>query len=253
MARTPVVVGNWKMHGSLRDIGPLVTGVKRGCAEAEGVEVGVCPPFPYLADVRDLLEGSAIRLGAQSCHAEPKGAFTGEVSAAMLKDLGCDYVILGHSERRHGLGETDAVVNRKLKAALGAGLTPILCIGELLAEREAGQTLAVVERQLSGSLQGFPPDDVARMILAYEPVWAIGTGKTATPAQAQEVHAAVRKIVERLAGRAVAQAIRIQYGGSVKADNVDELMSQPDLDGALVGGASLDPDGFSRIVRFKRK
>jgi triosephosphate isomerase (TIM) len=253
MARLPVVVGNWKMHGSLRDIGPLVTGVKRGCAEAEGVDVGICPPFPYLADVRDLLEGSAIRLGAQNCHAETKGAFTGEVSAAMLKDLGCTYVILGHSERRHGLGETDAVVNRKLKAALAAGLTPILCIGELLAEREAGQTLAVVERQLSGSLQGFPPDDVARMILAYEPVWAIGTGKTATPAQAQEVHAAVRKIVEKLAGRAVAQAIRIQYGGSVKADNVDELMSQPDLDGALVGGASLDPDGFSRIVRFKRK
>jgi triosephosphate isomerase len=253
MARTPVIVGNWKMHGSLRDIVPLVNGVKRGCAEAEGVETGVCPPFPYLADVRDLLEGSAIRFGAQNCHAEPKGAFTGEVSAAMLKDLGCTYVILGHSERRHGLGETDAIVNRKLKAALAAALTPILCIGELLAEREAGQTLAVVDRQLKGSLQGFAPEEVARMIVAYEPVWAIGTGKTATPAQAQEVHAAARKILEGLAGRAVAQSIRIQYGGSVKADNVDELMSQPDLDGALVGGASLDPDGFSRIVRFKRK
>jgi triosephosphate isomerase len=253
MAPTPVVVGNWKMHGSLRDAVPLVNGVKRGCADAEGVEVGVCPPFPYLADVRDLLEGSDIRLGAQNCHAEPKGAFTGEVSASMLKDLGCAYVILGHSERRHGLGETDGAVNKKLKAALAAGLVPILCIGELLAERESGKTLSVVERQLQGSLQGFPPDDVARMILAYEPVWAIGTGKTATPAQAQEVHAAARKVVEKLVGRAVAQAIRIQYGGSVKADNVDELMSQPDLDGALVGGASLDPAAFSRIVCFKRK
>jgi triosephosphate isomerase len=252
MARTPVIVGNWKMHGSLRDIGTLVNGVKRGCAEVEDVEVGICPPFPYLADVRDLLENSPVRLGAQNCHGEAKGAFTGEVSAPMLKDIGCTYVILGHSERRHGLGETDAVVNRKIRAALAAGLVPILCIGELLAERESNQTLAVVERQLKGSLQGFPPEEVARLVIAYEPVWAIGTGKTASPAQAQEVHAAVRKILEGIAGRAVAQGLRIQYGGSVKPDNIDDLMSQPDLDGALVGGASLDAEGFNRIVHFKR-
>ena len=251
MARTPVVVGNWKMYGSLRETATLVNGIRRECGEAEGVEVGICPPFPYLADAHDLLENTSIRLGGQNCHAEPKGAFTGEVSAAMLRDVGCTYVILGHSERRHGLGETDAVVNKKIRAALAAGLTPIVCIGELLAEREAGQTLGVVERQIQGSLQGLPPDDVARLVIAYEPVWAIGTGKTATPAQAQEVHAAVRGLIEKVAGRPVAQGIRIQYGGSVKADNVDELMAQPDLDGALVGGASLDAASFNRIVRFK--
>jgi triosephosphate isomerase len=253
MARTPVIVGNWKMHGSLREITALVNGIRRGCDDLDGMEAGVCPPFPYLADVRDLLEGSPVRLGAQNCHAESKGAFTGEVSAPMLRDLDCSYVILGHSERRHGLNETDALINRKIKTALAAGLTPILCIGELLAEREAGQTLAVVERQLKGSLAGMAPDDVARLIIAYEPVWAIGTGKTATPAQAQEVHAAARRILEGLAGRPVAQGLRIQYGGSVKPDNVDELMSQPDLDGALVGGASLDAESFNRIVHFKRR
>jgi len=253
MPRIPVVVGNWKMHGSLREATALVSGIVRECAELDGVEAGVCPPFPYLADVHDLLENSPVRLGAQNCHWEAKGAFTGEVSAPMLKDLGCTYVILGHSERRHGLAETDAVVNKKIKAALAAGLTPIVCIGELLAEREAGQTLAVVERQLKGSLAGFASEEVARMIIAYEPVWAIGTGKTATPTQAQEVHAAARKILEGLAGRSVAQSVRIQYGGSVKADNIDELMSQPDLDGALVGGASLDAASFCRIIRFKRR
>jgi triosephosphate isomerase len=252
MARTPVVVGNWKMVGSLRDSAALVNGIKRACGEAQGVEVGVCPPFPYLADVHDLIENTAIRLGAQNCHWEKKGAYTGEVAAPMLRDIGCTLVILGHSERRHGMGETDAMVNKKIRAALAAGLTPIVCIGELLAEREAGQTLAVVERQIRGSLEGLPPDDVARLILAYEPVWAIGTGKTATPAQAQEVHAAVRGLVEKVAGRPVAQGIRIQYGGSVKPDNVDELMAQPDLDGALVGGASLDAESFNRIVLFKR-
>jgi triosephosphate isomerase len=253
MARIPVVVGNWKMNGSHREIATLVNGIVRGCAELEGVEAGVCPPFPYLADVRDQLDNSPIRLGAQNCHWETKGAYTGEVSPAMLRDVGCAYVILGHSERRHGLGETDAMINRKLRAAIAAGLTPILCIGELLAEREAGQTLAVVERQLRGSLDGLSPDDIGRLILAYEPVWAIGTGKNATPEQAQEIHLAVRRLVERLAGRPVAQALRIQYGGSVKPDNIDALMAQPDLDGALVGGASLDATGFCRIVHFKRR
>ncbi|MBI5368434.1 MAG: triose-phosphate isomerase [Planctomycetes bacterium] len=248
--RRPVIVGNWKMNTTLREATTLAAAVRRDLERVDDVEVGICPPFVYLLDVADQVRDTNIRLGAQDCHWEPKGAFTGEVSPAMLKDVGCEYVILGHSERRHLLGEKDDQINKKLRGALAVGLTPILCIGELLEERERGATDAVVRGQLEGSLAGFGADALERMILAYEPVWAIGTGKTATPGQAQEVHAGLRAWLRKRFG-AVADGLRIQYGGSVKPDNAADLMRLPDVDGALVGGASLDAKAFAGIVRFK--
>jgi triosephosphate isomerase len=194
------------------------------------------------------LRGSAIGVGAQNVYHEANGAFTGELSTAMLVDIGCRYVILGHSERRHILGETSAAVNRKLKAALQAGLIPIVCVGETLAEREAGQTTDIVQEQLSGSLAGLTAAEAGRVVIAYEPVWAIGTGKTATPAQAEEVHADLRRMLTNRYNAATAQEMRIQYGGSVKPDNAAELMAQPNIDGALVGGASLKADSFLGII-----
>lgn len=248
MARTPVVVGNWKMHGSLRDMGPLVTGVKRGCAEAEGIEVGVCPPFPYLADARDLLEGSAIRLGAQNCHAEAKGAFTGEVSAAMLSACGCRYVLVGHSERRALLREDDALVNRKLRRAVASGLVPILCVGETLAERRGGETERRIAAQLVAALDGVESRDVRPLIIAYEPVWAIGTGEAASPAAAEEVMGRIRETVGSAHGKEAREGVRLLYGGSVTPENIASFLEERDIDGALVGGASLRPDALARIV-----
>lgn len=211
-------------------------------------DVAVCPPSVYLPAVVAACKGSPVGVGGQNMYFEGNGAFTGELSAAMLLDVGCQYVILGHSERRQLLGETDAIVNKKVHAALKAGLTPIVCVGETLAEREAGQTNTVVQTQFDGSLAGLTPDQAAKIVIAYEPVWAIGTGKVATPEQAEEVHADLRRLLESRYNSATAAQVRIQYGGSVKPDNAAELMRQPNIDGALVGGASLKVDSFIGIV-----
>jgi len=221
--------------------------------ENPGVEVAVCPPNVYLHDVGAALRGSPIHLGAQNVYQAGEGAFTGEVSCAMLKDLGCRYVILGHSERRAIFGETDSGVNLKLHAVLKAGLTPIVCVGETLQQREAGETQSIVRGQCTYSLQGLAPEQMAKTVLAYEPVWAIGTGKTATPAQAEEVHADIRSLLAGTYNQSVADSVVIQYGGSVKADNAMELLGQPNIDGALVGGASLKAEAFLSIVQAAAK
>ncbi len=212
------------------------------------VEIAVAPPFTALSKVKEALMGSPIQLFAQNCHYEKQGAFTGEISAPMLAEVGCDGVILGHSERRQYFGESDEGVNKKIKAALEAGLHPIVCVGETLQEREANHTWEVVSGQLRGALAGLAPVQIGKLTLAYEPVWAIGTGKTATTGQAQEVHGQIRGFLREMAGPHTAEAVRIQYGGSVKPDNAAELLGQPDIDGALVGGASLKVDDFARIV-----
>jgi triosephosphate isomerase (TIM) len=243
-----LIAGNWKMNTDRASAVALAKGVASGAGKYSGVELLVCPPAVYLCAVSEVLAGSPVALGAQNMYHEANGAFTGEISAAMLKDVGCSYVILGHSERRHILGETDAAVNKKTLAALAAGLTPIVCVGELLAEREAGQTAAVNRRQFEGSLAGVSLDQIEKVVIAYEPVWAIGTGKVATPAQAEEVHADLRRLlIERYNERSAAK-VRILYGGSVKASNSAELLAQPNIDGALVGGASLKADEFLGIA-----
>jgi triosephosphate isomerase (TIM) len=249
MARKKFVCGNWKMFKTRAEAQELVRALAPLVADAgDRVQVAVAPPFTALAAAADALAGTRIELAAQNCHWEAQGAFTGEVSPRMLSDACVTHCIVGHSERRQLFGETDEGVRKKTVALLGAGLLPIVCVGETLAEREAGRTLEVVSRQVRGALQGVAAADVARLTLAYEPVWAIGTGKTATTAQAQEVHAALRTLLRELAGGA-ADEVRIQYGGSVKPDNAAELMAQPDVDGALVGGASLKAADFSQIVK----
>ena len=248
MARQKFVCGNWKLHRTVAEATALVRELADGLGGDTRVQVAVAPVFTSLAAVKAALAGSPIQLAAQDVHWESQGAFTGEVSAPLLADVGVQQVIIGHSERRQFFGETDETVRKKVVAVLAAGLSPIVCVGELLAEREAGQTLAVVGRQVRGGLAGLPPGTLGAITLAYEPVWAIGTGKTATTAQAQEVHAAIRAILRELGG-AAADLIRIQYGGSVKPENAAELMSQPDVDGALVGGASLKAKDFLAIVK----
>ena len=249
MSRRCFVTGNWKMNKTVAEATALVREL-RGLVSMvrDRVEVAVAPPFTALYPVAKALEDSNIALAAQTCHAEPSGAFTGEVSAPMLKEVGCSWVILGHSERRQFFGETDATVNRKIAATVKAGLLPIICVGETLQEREANKTLEVVTTQVKGALAGFAANPA--FVIAYEPVWAIGTGKTATSRQAQEVHAHIRQVVGGLWGQDTAAQVRIQYGGSVKGDNAAELLGQPDIDGALVGGASLDPKSFAAIVNF---
>ena len=244
--RQPFIAGNWKMHKTLAEAKALARGLRQGVAPGRRAEVAVAPPYTALAAVAEELSGSDIRLAAQNTFWEKQGAFTGEISPAMLADVGCRYVIIGHSERRQHFGETDATVNRRLKAVLEAGLAVILCVGETLEEREAGQTFAVVRTQLDGGLANVTagPD---RLVIAYEPVWAIGTGKTATPDQAQEVHAFIRSLLREFMGPA-AEDIRIQYGGSVTPDNAATLLAQPDIDGALVGGSSLKPELFLPII-----
>lgn len=236
------------MNLNRREAIALAEAVGRRSGDLAHVDLAVCPPSVYLDAVGAALAGGKVALGAQNMYHEPAGAFTGEISAAMLVDLGCRYVILGHSERRHILGETDNQINRKVLAALAAGLTPIVCVGELLAEREAGETAAVIRRQFDGSLAGLTENQMARVVIAYEPVWAIGTGKVATPQQAQEVHLDLRKLIGSRYNAGLAQTVRIQYGGSVKPANAAELLSQPDVDGALVGGASLKADDFLGIA-----
>jgi len=248
--RTPVIAGNWKLFKTIAEATAMVNELKPLVAGTAGVEIVVAPVFTALSRVAEALSGSNVRLAAQDCYWEAEGAFTGEVAPKLLVDAGCSHVIIGHSERRQYFGESDETVNKKAKAAIAAGLTAIVCVGETLAEREADSTFAVIEAQLKGSLAGFSADMPAQAIIAYEPVWAIGTGRTASDAQAQEVHAFIRSLVAKLFGQACADAIRILYGGSVKPDNVKGLMAQPDIDGALVGGASLKADSFAAIANF---
>lgn len=247
--RRPIVAGNWKMNKTASEAASLVGALRPLVADVKDVEIVVCPPFTALAAVAPALAGTNIGLGAQNMHWEAEGAFTGEVSAGMLLTSGCRFVILGHSERRAYFHESNAEINKKVRAALAAGLTPIMCVGETLEQREAGHTEAVVEDHVVGGLARLTPDQVGKVVIAYEPVWAIGTGKTATPDQAQAVHAFIRKVLAKVSTEAVAEAVRIQYGGSVKPENAKELMSKPDIDGGLIGGASLKADSFAAIVK----
>lgn len=247
--RKKIIAGNWKLNKTSLESIDLVNALKRELDGVRQADVVVCPPFTALADVHEVLTDSHIQLGAQNVYWEDSGAFTGEVSAPMLKDLGVEYVIIGHSERRQFFNETDATVNKRLNAVLNHGLVPIVCVGENLQEREGNKTFDVIRTQCRGSLAGLKPEQMKKTVIAYEPVWAIGTGKTASPAQAQEVHKFIRDLVREQFGAEVADVVRIQYGGSVKADNAAELMSQPDIDGALVGGASLKADSFSQLVK----
>ncbi len=247
--RKPFLAGNWKMYKTVGEALDLVRRLNISVGQMRDREVLVCPPFTALKSVSQILTDSQIRLGAQNMHYEKEGAFTGDISAAMLVDVGVEYVILGHSERRHVFGESDTLISKKVPAAISANLKPILCIGEKIEERQAGQTQSVVLRQLEQGLSAVPKDHAAHVTIAYEPVWAIGTGHTATPRQAQEVHALIRGALQKKFG-STAETIRILYGGSVKPDNIDSLMAERDIDGALVGGASLTPESFSRIVRY---
>jgi triosephosphate isomerase len=251
MPRTPIVAGNWKMNLDRAKARELTGAVAARRGEAAGVELVLCPPAVYIETVGTTLQAAKtdVALGAQNMFDKPSGAFTGEVAPPMLVDFGCRFVILGHSERRTLFGESDAIVNAKTKAALAAGLTPIVCVGETLEEREAGRTDAVVTAQIKGSLAGLSAADIEKIVVAYEPVWAIGTGKVATPLQAQEVHALIRGLLAALASAETAAKVRIQYGGSVKPDNAADLAAQPDIDGALVGGASLKADDFLGIAK----
>jgi triosephosphate isomerase len=247
-----VIAGNWKMHGTVAETRALLRSMRaRLTADAPSREVVVAPPYTALGAAAEELRGSPIELAAQNVHWESRGAFTGEISAAMLLEAGCRWVIVGHSERRQLFGETDANVNRRARAALEAGLHPIVCVGETLADREAHQTMNVVSRQARAALLDLGAADIQNLCIAYEPVWAIGTGRTATAGQAEEVHAELRRIVAEVAGAQTAERLRILYGGSVKPDNIDSLMAEPDIDGALVGGASLAVESFARIVEFQ--
>lgn len=250
--RKPVIAGNWKMYKLLGEAVETALALKPLVANANHCEVIIAPVFTAIKTLADRLEGSNIRVAAQDCAVQNEfGAQTGEVAPTMLKDAGCSSVIIGHSERRQFFGESDESVNQKTKAALGAGLTAIVCVGELLSERESGNAESVVRGQLNNGLSGLTVADMERIIIAYEPVWAIGTGKTATPQQAQEMHAFIRRTLSEMQGESVANDVRILYGGSVKPDNVSDLMSQDDVDGALVGGASLEADSFARIVNYR--
>jgi triosephosphate isomerase len=248
--RKNVIAGNWKMNNDLKESEKLIVELKNLLQnEKPNCDVIVCPPYTSLSEASKLLKGSQIKLGAQNMHFEDSGAFTGEISASMLKSVGCEYVILGHSERRAIFGESNEMINKKIKKALSAGLKPIFCVGELLEERENGTTNDVVKRQILKGLDGISAEDMKNMIVAYEPVWAIGTGKTASPAQAQEVHEFIRDLIEIDYSLEVANELTIQYGGSVKPDNAKELLSQKDIDGALVGGACLKADSFMGIIK----
>jgi len=248
--RIPIIAGNWKMNKTIKEAQELAVEVRDRLADVTNVEIVICPPFTALQPVREIIHNSNIVLGAQNVHWEKQGAYTGEVSPEMLKEAGCKYVIIGHSERRTYFHENDEMVNRKVKAALTQGLSPIMCIGETLEEREKGLTEKVVERQLINGLKDVSKERILNMVIAYEPVWAIGTGKTATPSQAQVVHAFLRQLLVRLYPKDIVSQIRIQYGGSVKPENMRNLMKEEDIDGVLVGGASLEVDSFVKIVKY---
>ncbi|MBT3194270.1 MAG: triose-phosphate isomerase [Verrucomicrobia bacterium] len=247
--RKRIIAGNWKMNKSVAESKDLAADIKRELADCREVDVVLCPPFTSLSVVADAVDNTQVKFGAQNMHWESDGAYTGEISANMLRSIYCHYVILGHSERRSYFGETDEIVNKKTKAALAGNLIPIVCIGETLEERSAQRHKEVVKTQLEGSLAGIDADEMKRVVLAYEPVWAIGTGEVATPEQAQEIHAFIRSVIAELANAEVAAGIRIQYGGSMKAANAAELLAQPDIDGGLIGGAALDARSFVELVR----
>ena len=249
--RTPVLAGNWKMHGARSEAVALAGALAGTIGHVGGREVVIAPPFTALEPVRTAIAGTDIRLAGQNVYWEPKGAYTGEIAVAMLREAGCSHVIIGHSERRQYFGETNETVNRRLHACLAGGLVPIVCVGETLAERDADATGAVIERQIESAFSGVASDRLAGCVIAYEPVWAVGTGRTATPGQAQEVHHAIRRQLVGLGSATTADRVRILYGGSVKPENIDALMAEPDIDGALVGGASLDATSFARIVQYR--
>ena len=249
--RKPIIAGNWKMNKTIGEAIDLVKALKVKVADVTDVEIVVAPTFTALSAVADVVKGSNIKLSAQDMHWEKNGAFTGEISPLMLKDVGCQYVIIGHSERRLFFGETNETVNKKVKSAHEYSIRPIMCVGEKLEEREAGIMKDIVKDHVVNGLTGLTEEQMLATVIAYEPVWAIGTGKTATPEQAQEVHQFIRELLSDMYSPKVADAVVIQYGGSVKPDNVAQLMSQPDIDGGLIGGASLDADTFTKIVKFK--
>lgn len=251
MERRPIIAGNWKMNCNIQEAMQIVTVLKREVFEEEKVEIVVCPTFTALGAVSEIIQDSPILLGAQNMHWEKKGAFTGEISGDMLKNIGCTYVIIGHSERRQFFGETNETVNKKIKSALAIGLKPIICVGETKDQREKGITKKVVEEHIVGGLKDIDSDNILKCVIAYEPVWAIGTGLTATPEQAEEVHDFIRNtLLAKKYDEGVANSVRIQYGGSVTPDNIKSLMAQKDIDGALVGGASLKPEGFAKIIKY---
>jgi len=250
LLRTPLIAGNWKMFKTVNEAKDAAGQLIQLVTDAKNVDIMIAPPFTSLTVVAEIIQNSGIGLGAQNLHWEREGAFTGEISAPMLISAGCKYVIVGHSERRQYFGETDDTVNQKLRASSQAGLIPILCIGETETQRDEKKTFSVLDKQMENGLKGLTFDAHHPLILAYEPVWAIGTGKTATPAQVQEVHLYLRNLIEKIFGNMLARATRILYGGSVKPGNIKELMALPDVDGALVGGASLQADSFSKIIHF---
>ena len=249
--RTPLIAGNWKLFKTLSEATALVDELAPLVSDVDDVEIVVAPVFTALHAVAQAAEKTVVKVAAQDCYWEEEGAFTGEVSPKLLKDAGCSHVIIGHSERRQYFAETDETVNRKTKAALKTGLVVLVCVGETLAERESGSTFKVIETQVRGGLASIPAADLTKIVIAYEPVWAIGTGKTASDEQAQEVHAFIRSLIGQMYSASAAQALRILYGGSVKPENVKGLMAQTDIDGALVGGASLKAESFAGIVRFR--
>jgi len=251
--RKYIIAGNWKMNCDRKEAAALAAGLAKTIGGMTTVEAVLCPPFTDLTTVAEAIKGTKIGLGAQNVYWEASGAFTGEIAPGFLKEIGCAYCIVGHSERRQYFGETDETVNKRAKALLATGIKPIICVGELLKEREAGKTREVVLGQIRGCLKELTADQMRTSVIAYEPVWAIGTGKVATPEQAQEVHAAIRAELAKIFDAEVAQAVRIQYGGSMKPDNADELLKQPDIDGGLIGGASLKVDSFTALVQAATK
>jgi len=249
-ARKPLIAGNWKMYKTVAEATETAQQLLKLVSDDQEREIMIAPPFTALASVASIIQGSPIGLGGQNLHWETEGAFTGEVSAGMLASAGCQYVIIGHSERRQYFGETDQTVNKKIKAAIQNQLVPVFCIGETEGERDSNETFSVLDKQVQNGLEGFSLNDLKSLVIAYEPVWAIGTGKTATSHQAQEVHEFLRSIIKKDFGAELAKSIRILYGGSVKPENISELMGRSDIDGALVGGASLTADAFSKIINF---
>lgn len=247
--RKPIIAGNWKMNKTVGEAIELVNGLKRALFDVTEVDIVVCPPFTALDEVSDIVYDTNIRLGAQDMHWEDKGAYTGEVSGSMLKDVGCEYVIIGHSERREYFADCNETVNKKVKAALRCDLIPIVCVGERLEERDEGKTFDIVKDHIEQGLKDLSDNEILKVIVAYEPVWAIGTGRTATPKQAEEVQRFIRTLLAKTYNQEIAQSIRIQYGGSVRPDNIAELMREEDVDGALVGGASLELDSFVEVVK----
>lgn len=247
--RKPIIAGNWKMYKDINEAIDLINAIKRGVFDSDNVEVLICPPYTNLSEAGEMLVESNMKLGAQNCHWEKEGAFTGEISVPMIKSVNCSHVIIGHSERRKYFGETDATVCKKVAAVIDGGLIPVMCVGETLEERESGKTMEIVKQQVLGGLEGFDEGYLSGLVIAYEPVWAIGTGKTATPEQAEEVHRSIRAIISDRFSPALSASIRILYGGSVNPGNVKQLMSEEDIDGGLIGGASLKADSFIEMVK----